>query len=519
MFSFQRITMDPEKTAIDNIQYLVKKLTSSGKDILNEEQFKNLKNVCKKSDFYVGKLHEFLFKQFNKRHAEVRLSCFQICDGIFRKSHCFRLLVLKDFSNLVDLVLGKTDKEPMLKPVEASKKLKRIAIVTINEWHKKFGSSYDALPLGIEYMMKMKNVDFEEMTALSQQERIQQEEERRESERNKAKRIEKVTKVLEENSDLIKKDLTSFRNCFKLLIPDVKDFFIPSSNISDELLSQSTDVESATHLCAADENTEGNGIDEESSALYGSDYVRSTGILKGTSIKIDLSEIERVQETEDNHSVVENLKELINILTTVWLPKIKSIHQSIIPFTEGNTVLLKQIIDLKNAIDDAITSYTSVTIVPMSKKTTLLPIVPSQLIEEYDSDDDSDFIEVTDSDSRVSDALQSESELLGLLSNPASSKLTEWKSDFGAGTSRINPNVRLSEHFNSSASSLSSNNDGLINKVTKYSREQKSSRKLKNLTPESYEGKWQPPALHVNPLAGVGQVRLLYLLMIIYENF
>lgn len=44
--------------------------------------------------------------QLNKEHSEVRYSAFQIIDTLFQRSHVFRELILDDFQNFFQLVLG-----------------------------------------------------------------------------------------------------------------------------------------------------------------------------------------------------------------------------------------------------------------------------------------------------------------------------------------------------------------------------------------------------------------------------
>ncbi|KAF2345878.1 hypothetical protein FHG87_023368 [Trinorchestia longiramus] len=327
------------------------------------------------------------------------------------------------------------------------------------------------------------------------QERDREEERRRISEEARAKRVEKIEKALKENVPQIKNDLIAFRNCFKLLIPDVKDFFIPLPDDNPSLSDVSNldvDVTSCNNplpnqFTSAIRECSSSSADCGEGTTFGSDFTRSAGILKATTVKIDLAAIKHVQETQDNHTVIANLKELINTLSSVWLPKIKSLQQSILPYAEGNSGIIKQLVQIKNSVESAVESYTSLTIIPMNNKnTSSLKISDHRSCSEIsdDSDDDNDFIEVTDTDPRVSSALHSEAELLGILNNSASSKLSSWVSDHGAGPSG-----------SSKTSSASS-------------KKESSSSKSTFLTPESFGGNWKPPTLHVNPLAGLNQVNV-----------
>ena len=440
------VRMD-QTTTIDNIKYLVKKLTCSGKDSLNQELIKNLKKICKQSDLYVLKLHQCLFEQFKRRHAEVRLSCFLICDEIFCRSHCFRCLVLKDITILLDLVFGSDLKKGELEPLPAARKLKTLAIRSIKKWHEKYGSAYNALPLAINYMINCRNVDFELNTNMSRVEKEKAEEKRKKAEELKLKCITKVTDELDAMTSQVKTDLIAFRNCFKLLIPNVNDFFIP---FDDDLIVTNVECDN-TLEDAFEEKFERSNSEEiyqnddikckPPSTLFGSEYARTSGLLKGTTVEIDLRAIKRVQTNNDNESVIENLKELVCTLSKQWLPRVNKLQKQMTQYSEGNADLVKQLLAMKNSLKSAINSFTSVTIVPLLLDA---PVKISGAIASTtaltdpnnasDSESDNDFIEVDDSDPRVASAMQSEAHVLGI-STKSNTAFSSWLTDSGAGTS------------------------------------------------------------------------------------
>jgi hypothetical protein len=51
--------------------------------------------------------YEILIEKLNQDHSEIRYSALQIVDCLFMRSHLFRELVLDEFHNLFELVLGK----------------------------------------------------------------------------------------------------------------------------------------------------------------------------------------------------------------------------------------------------------------------------------------------------------------------------------------------------------------------------------------------------------------------------
>jgi len=59
------------------------------------------------SDDFVRHAFYLLMTRLEKDHAEVRLSAFQIARELFVRSHCFRDLLLSNFEQFLELVLGK----------------------------------------------------------------------------------------------------------------------------------------------------------------------------------------------------------------------------------------------------------------------------------------------------------------------------------------------------------------------------------------------------------------------------
>ena len=206
------------------IKRLVRKLTSTGKDYLDENYFKQLKRICKMNDNYVSNLAEVLLKYFSKKHAEVRFSCILIVDQIFRKSHCFRIFILTNISTIICLCFGDDMKGEILKPKPAAQNLKKHFIKCIKDWNQNFGQYYVVLPDTMKFLVNRKNVDFENCEALTEHERRVIDEEKRSKNELQLKCIATVRKSLDEIYPQIQKDLLSFRNCLNLLIPNFDDF-------------------------------------------------------------------------------------------------------------------------------------------------------------------------------------------------------------------------------------------------------------------------------------------------------
>ena len=63
-------------------------------------------SVFRQSDEYVKHAFYALLPFLKRDHSEIRLSCFQIVNQLFNRSHVFRELVIANFREIMDLVLG-----------------------------------------------------------------------------------------------------------------------------------------------------------------------------------------------------------------------------------------------------------------------------------------------------------------------------------------------------------------------------------------------------------------------------
>lgn len=93
-----------------------------------------------------------------KKHAEVRLSAFQIAAELFPRSHLFRLLLTSDFQRLTQLVTGTDSKHPLPPPRPAASRLKESSLLAIRQWHERFGDGYPKLKIGYNYLKYSKKV-------------------------------------------------------------------------------------------------------------------------------------------------------------------------------------------------------------------------------------------------------------------------------------------------------------------------------------------------------------------------
>ncbi|XP_076029626.1 UV-stimulated scaffold protein A-like [Oratosquilla oratoria] len=460
-----------------HLSYLVFELTTSGKDHLDENKMKQLKKICKHSEFYVIILWEHLQKQLKKQHAEIRLSAFQICDEIFHRSHCFRELLLKDFTDFAAQTIGFDRKNPLPKPKPVAKTMQQKAIEAIQRWYDKFKDGYHTLRMGYKYLKEVKKVDFEELTARTEEERQRILEDERKAEETKQKKIGKVREEMEQNCDDIKDCLTQFHNSFKLLIPDLHDFYIPYDDEGTSEGEHSKESSVASMNCVKD--------DGDNKEEYGSSYMREHGLTKGTNVKIDMDEVKKIQETNDNDIIIASIQEQSELLMSKYFPLVKKWEQSIMQYSAGNTELMKRIIEEKNKVERALKIYSS------------MNIVKSKAVkkDKDDSDSDDDFIDVPE---KTCETPVPESVLLGI-----GSSVRNVSSVYGTTSKSSKTSTRHDDDpLNQPSTS------GLQNMTKKVSPKSTNKNKTpQKKCPDSFlEENWVPPAKMQNNMAGLSQV-------------
>ena len=463
-FSSFKIKMSDEEKNRQHLSYLVKQLTNTGTEEVNQERFKQLKSICKKSDYFILKLHEYIFKQFKKKHAEIRFNCFIICDEIFRKSHAFRCLILQDFKLLTDLVLGYPDK-CLVEPVAVAKKLQKRAIEAIKEWSIKYGSSYPDIPRFMDYLILKRNVDFHFSAIMTPVEQFEARREEYEADQEKRKTISEVKNVFQAISESINADISVFSNCFNILIPHIDDFFIA---LPDDLETDSKDILSEKYS----DNFLGSKVTENITA----DKEEVDGHVDlSENIKVDLSTIQEVHENKNNCDVIQNLIEVYKLINKKWLPEINKLEKSLKPHKEFEETLMNSLVKIKESLLHAVKRYKSINIVPMmaSDESNI------ENSDGFDEDDEDDFIE-------IDTIVQSEPEQLDL-----NSVSTPFKSS------------KFPNSFESASLGYSD-----VAGPSGYKRKQNSVKtsKLVDQTPEGFSTDWKTPVAYVNPMAGLSQV-------------
>ncbi|XP_029808515.1 UV-stimulated scaffold protein A [Suricata suricatta] len=176
---------------------LVEELTTSGEPQLNPEKMKELKKICKSSEEQLSRAYRLLMAQLSRGHAEVRLSAFQIVDQLFTRSHQFRVLVVSNFQEFLELTLGTDHEQPLPPPREAAQRLRQAATRAVQAWNGKYGAAYKKLALGYHFLRHGKQVDFEDVSARTLAERKREEAKQKRLDRIYRERCERAIREME----------------------------------------------------------------------------------------------------------------------------------------------------------------------------------------------------------------------------------------------------------------------------------------------------------------------------------
>ncbi|XP_069488255.1 UV-stimulated scaffold protein A isoform X2 [Ambystoma mexicanum] len=397
---------------------LVEELTTSGEPQLNPEKMKELKKICKSSDEHISHVYHLLITQLNQEHAEIRFSAFQIVNELFSRSHQFRMLIICNFQEFLELTVETDYEQPLPPPREVAQKLKKMAIKSVQEWHEKYGEAYKKLSLGYHFLKQNKKVDFHDVQSKTVADRKREEEKQKRLENIYKEKVKNAEKEMEEMSEEILASLTEMKNGFKLLMPDPFEFSVhdvemesaedvPKASASPQ---GSTRVDDEQPCCSKDLctvikcqspveiNPSKNGEklnetmeeDNESESEFGianeESFIRDHGLGSHTyNINVDISTDLKIRETEDNTAVVSNLTDNFKLLRNKFWPTVQSWIQL---FTKAgvNDERLKRNLDLKKVMETAMNKYEELNLESTQRE--------RRVMKATDDEEEDDFVEV-----------------------------------------------------------------------------------------------------------------------------
>uniref|UniRef100_A0A667FWM6 UV-stimulated scaffold protein A n=1 Tax=Lynx canadensis TaxID=61383 RepID=A0A667FWM6_LYNCA len=362
---------------------LVEELTTSGEPQLSPEKMKELKKICKSSEEPLRRAYHLLMAQLSREHAEVRLSAFQVIDQLFARSHRFRVLVVSNFQEFLELTLGTDHEQPLPPPREAAQRLRQAAARAVQGWHGKYGAAYKKLALGYHFLRHSKQVDFEDVSARTLAERKREEEKQKRLDRIYRERCERAVRDMEETSEEIRCCLTEVESCFRLLVPlDLAEgpgaalptVAFGASEGGAPCLAGAVRPGDEEPCCsksllacarppspppwtAGDSGEEDEEDEDRHEDSDGDDegFVRRHGLGSHKyTLDVELSSDGlRVHEDEDNHAVIQSARDALKLIRNKFLPAVRSWVQL---FTRAGTRggHLEAAINLKAELETAL---------------------------------------------------------------------------------------------------------------------------------------------------------------------
>ncbi|XP_051865195.1 UV-stimulated scaffold protein A [Pristis pectinata] len=410
----------------EKLSQLVEDLTTSGQQVLDPEKMRQLKKICKSSEEYVKHAYHLIMRQLNQEHAEIRLSAFQIANELFVRSNQFRLLLVSNFQEFLELTVETNFEQPLPPPKETAQKLKKMAIKSVQEWQDKYGNAYKKLSLGYHFLKQIKKVDFQGIRARTQAERRREEERLKRLENINNVRVKRAEEEMKDMSEEIQNTLTELEECFKLLLPNLSEFTLhdigsqskqlpdrtdngssatsrqrddhQSYHCDDEQPCSSKDLAPLPHMNSLPEEQESDEeLDDfsqneegESEQLEDNEesFIRNHGLLSHKySLDLEIHTDLKIKEDEENSAVINNIKDFQRLITNKYLPTVQYWIQA---FTKAgiNDDRLRRAIDLKNAIGGVLKKHDEMNISYKERQRKVMKAT------DEDDDDDDDFVEV-----------------------------------------------------------------------------------------------------------------------------
>uniref|UniRef100_A0A665VHI5 UV-stimulated scaffold protein A n=1 Tax=Echeneis naucrates TaxID=173247 RepID=A0A665VHI5_ECHNA len=377
------------------LSQLVEELTTSGQPQLNQDKMKEIKKICKISNNCIDHMYHLVMAQLGQEHSEIRLSAFQIASELFSRSHYFRTLLVDNFKGFLELTIETDSDQPLPPPKEVARKLRSLAIATMQSWQASYGTAYKKLALGYHFLKQVKKVDFHDTEARTVAERRREDERQRKLERIYRERVEAASRDMEESHQEIEATLTQMESCMRLLSPefDLTDMqTMHNSTLDDEQPCCSKDLKSDRLEAKDGEETEkefdkgqGNKGEEEKESCdeegpYEEDlFIRNSGLISH-AYNLDLNFTPGEYNSLNNGEIQTVAQNLSNLC---WCVQV---------FTKARAEqqLLRKALDLKRSLEAAQQKHNELHI---DYKARVRRVVKASSDLE-DNDDDNDFDEV-----------------------------------------------------------------------------------------------------------------------------
>lgn len=404
----------PSKTdQFKELKKLITTLTHTGEKELDPPVLKGITRICKISNDYVIHAYNLLIGYLEANHAEVRLSCFQICIELFKRSHCFRELLVSNLEQVMALTVETDLSKPLPKPRSTALSLKKLALTTIRDWAKQYGSGYKKLHLGISFLKNCKRVDLNAMALEEAAEHSREEELKRRKKAIQNEHFKKVVIEIKEKQPDIISALTEMDNCLSLLLPRPEDFFIDgeaelqgyedTKKLEEAHDLDTRDQSSSKDYCKtpsslSNSKVESSESDDEEDCLSKNPIFdfRKYGIINphfSITLKVDPAQGSEplVKKTEENAPIFESAEELFKVVTARYHPCILKWETILEKCSDLDDPTVKEVTlrinELKSRLETVVDKYKRLNMEAFHKK------VLRKTSDESDTSD-SDFEEV-----------------------------------------------------------------------------------------------------------------------------
>lgn len=401
------MSFSPSKSPEDHFKELKKSiatLVTTGEKVLDPPVLKSVTKICKLSNDYVIHAYNVIMKHLEANHSEVRFSSFQICIELFKRSHCFRELVVSNLEIIMILTAETDAAKPIPPPRSTALSLKKLALSTIRDWAKTYGSGYKKLHLGISFLKNCKKVDLNAMALEEAAELSRQSELKRRKRLLQNERFKKVVSELNDKQPDIINALTEMENCISLLLPKPEDFFIENdtdtvSTESDKgenckgAVNQRNLEEDASEMQDSEDDSSDSGEQENCMSNPIFDF-RKYGIINphfSITLKVDPGSEPLVKKTEENAPIIDTAQDLFKVVSNRYQPCLEKWETILEKCSdlESSTVneVMKKVSDLKSRLEMILDKYKRLNL-------NSFPTRHSGKVNDDSDTSDSDFEEV-----------------------------------------------------------------------------------------------------------------------------
>jgi len=106
----------------------------------------------RQSEEYLKFCLDRIFQHLEQKHCEIRYGTFLVVEELFKRSQCFRELLLDDFHVFLELTVESNSTKLLPPPLHVAKKLKQRVLQAIHKWYSRFGVNHKRLALSYNFL-------------------------------------------------------------------------------------------------------------------------------------------------------------------------------------------------------------------------------------------------------------------------------------------------------------------------------------------------------------------------------